>query len=204
MEGCLRFVVEVLAPCPSLFEGRGFSLGTQRLHPRIGSKRTKPDSLLASLVVTPYASVPRQERNVSDRYVLSQPSWFSGVFSALSQVQISSIKGEVKKNTSPAAGYFLALQPVRSRKDLFWPSAPETRLVARCGEAIWFFHPSGFILMVVTTPFGVRNEQAGRLSGANHGSIRDSWSIAFSGYPREHRVGSVAPVPEARRPNFTG
>jgi hypothetical protein len=30
----------------------------------------------------------------------------------LGQVLISSIKGKVKKNTSPTAGYFLAFQPL--------------------------------------------------------------------------------------------
>jgi hypothetical protein len=33
MEVCLRFVVELLALCQSLFAGRGFLSGAQQLHP---------------------------------------------------------------------------------------------------------------------------------------------------------------------------
>jgi hypothetical protein len=41
MEVCLRFVVEVLVSCQSLFKGLGFSHSTQRWPPRMGSKPTK-------------------------------------------------------------------------------------------------------------------------------------------------------------------
>jgi hypothetical protein len=47
MEVCLRFVVEMLAPCQSLFEGLGFSLGARHLYQRRGLERIKPGSLLA-------------------------------------------------------------------------------------------------------------------------------------------------------------
>ena len=40
-------------------------------------------------------------------------------------------------------------------------------------------------------------------SGANHGSIRDSWPIAFSGYPRGPRVVCETDGPRDTAPNFT-
>src|ERR1700693_1376738 len=40
-------------------------------------------------------------------------------------------------------------------------------------------------------------------SGTNHGSIRDSWPIAFSGYPRGPRVVCETDGPRDTAPNFT-
>ena len=58
-------------------------------------------------------------------------------------------------------------------------------IAERLGPVLSIFSPSGFHRLFATKP--VRSEthkQAERLSGGNHGSIRDSWPIAMSGYPR--------------------
>ena len=48
-----------------------------------------------------------------------------------------------------------------------------------------------------------RDRQAQRLSGANHGSIRGSWPMAFSGCPRGPRVVCETGCPRHAAPNFT-
>jgi hypothetical protein len=47
------------------------------------------------------------------------------------------------------------------------------------------------------------NQQAERWSDANHGSIGDSWPIAFSGCPRGPRVGCETACPRHVVPNFS-
>jgi len=44
------------------------------------------------------------------------------------------------------------------------------------------------------------DQQANRLSAANHGSIWGSWPIAFSGYPRGPRVGCETGCPKHAAP----
>jgi hypothetical protein len=49
-----------------------------------------------------------------------------------------------------------------------------------------------------------RNQQSRTWSfGVNHGSIRDSWPIAFSGYPRGPRVGCETRCPKHTKPNLS-
>src|SRR4029077_12073730 len=51
--------------------------------------------------------------------------------------------------------------------------------------------------------FQFRNEQSRTWSfGVNHGSIRDSWPIAFSGYPRGSRVSGETECPKHTPPNI--
>ena len=57
------------------------------------------------------------------------------------------------------------------------------------GPAVWFFSTSGFHRLLATKPVSSETSKAERgRFGVNHGSIRDSWPIAFSGYPRGPRV----------------
>ena len=46
-----------------------------------------------------------------------------------------------------------------------------------------------FSLPIATKPVSSETRKAERWSGANHGSMGDSWPIAFSGCPRGPRVG---------------
>ncbi len=72
-----------------------------------------------------------------------------------------------------------------------------------CGPAVWIFSPSGFHRLFATKPVSSETSKAERWSGANHGSIGDSWPIAFSGYPRGPRVGCETKCPRHILPNFS-
>jgi hypothetical protein len=72
-----------------------------------------------------------------------------------------------------------------------------------CGPAVWIFSTSGFHRLFATKPFSSETSKAERWSGANHGSIGDSWPIAFSGYPRGPRVVCETDGPRDTAPNFS-
>jgi hypothetical protein len=72
-----------------------------------------------------------------------------------------------------------------------------------CDPAVWAFSTSGFHRFFATKPVSSETSKAERWSSANHGSIGDSWSIAFSGYPRGPRVGCETECPRHILPNFT-
>jgi hypothetical protein len=97
-------------------------------------------------------------------------------------------KRSQEKNTSPLAGVFLAVQPTwLSRFVLAFRSGSSGRHY-RCVALLVFFI-SVFHRLCATKPIGSEtNKAATRLSGANHGSIGDSWPIAFSGGARRTRV----------------
>src|SRR5215471_19038561 len=56
------------------------------------------------------------------------------------------------------------------------------------GPAVWIFSASGFHRFFATKPVSSETSKAERRSNGDHGSIWDSWPIAFSGYPRGPRV----------------
>src|SRR5579864_8596525 len=56
---------------------------------------------------------------------------------------------------------------------------------------------------VATKPISSETRKAERWSGANHGSIGDSWPIAFSGYPRGPRVACETKCPRHILPNLS-
>jgi len=93
-------------------------------------------------------------------------------------------KGSQGKKTSPVAGVFLAVQPTpSSRFVLAFRSGSSGRY--QVPVALLVFSTSRFHRLCATKPIGSEtNKAATRLSGANHGSMGDSWPIAFSGYPR--------------------
>ena len=72
-----------------------------------------------------------------------------------------------------------------------------------CGPAVWIFSTSGFHRLFATKPFSSETSKAERWSGANHGSIGDSWPIAFSGYPRGPRVVCETKCPRHILPNLS-
>ena len=67
----------------------------------------------------------------------------------------------------------------------------------------WGFFYQRFPSPVATKPISSETRKAERWSGANHGSIGDSWPIAFSGCPRGPRVGSETKCPRHILPNFS-
>ena len=69
--------------------------------------------------------------------------------------------------------------------------------------AVWIFSISGFHCQFATKPCSSETSQAERWSDANHGSIGDSWPIAFSGYPRGPRVSWETTCPRHFVPNFS-
>src|SRR5713226_4331704 len=71
------------------------------------------------------------------------------------------------------------------------------------GPAVWIFSTSGFHRLFATKPVSSETSKAERWSSANHGSIGDSWPIAFSGYPRGPRVVCETDCPRHTAPNFT-
>ena len=72
-----------------------------------------------------------------------------------------------------------------------------------CGPAVWIFSTSGFHRLFATKPVSSETSKAERWSGANHGSIGDSWPIAFSGYPRGPRVVCETECPRHIVPNLS-
>src|SRR5215472_14369813 len=100
-----------------------------------------------------------------------------------------SIKGKVKRKISPIAGISLAFRPRRlSRMCL---DRPHHSL----GSWAWA-REVGVSLVAVVIAYGRRSlfsSETSKQNGAqewlgDHGSIWDSWPIAFSGYPRGPRV----------------
>ena len=57
-----------------------------------------------------------------------------------------------------------------------------------CHPAVWVFSTSGFHRFFAAKPVSSETSKAERWLSGNHGSIWDSWPIAFSGYPRGPRV----------------
>ncbi len=103
-------------------------------------------------------------------------------------------RGKSRKNTSPAAGVFLASQPRERARVL----TSRTRSRCQASYSIWVrYH----LMACRTKPIGSETRKAERWSGANHSSIGDSWPMAFSGYPRGHKVSSRDLVLQAPQPN---
>jgi len=71
-----------------------------------------------------------------------------------------------------------------------------------CDPVVWVFTVSGFHRFFTTKPFSSETSKAERRSSGDHSSIRDSWPIAFSGYPRGPRVGCETRCPKHAAPNL--
>ena len=104
------------------------------------------------------------------------------------RVLVSSIKGEVKKKHISFGWKFSCFAAHVIERDLFCSSAPCARLRGNATPWFGFSLPAVFIAswrrsLSVPKPTKQNGGQVG-----DHSSIRDSWPIAFSGYPRGPRV----------------
>src|SRR5439155_12868687 len=94
---------------------------------------------------------------------------------------MSSIKRDVKKKVLPR---------------------PESRFVSRDPAHFPSASLQGFCLLILISfsatggnSIELRERQASVVDGVNHGSIRGSWPMAISGYPRGHNVKWVTRCP---------
>ena len=76
-------------------------------------------------------------------------------------------------------------------------------VAGRSGAGIVIFITSGFHRFFATKPVSSETIKADRWSSGDHGSIWDSWPIAFSGYPRGPRVRSETRCPRHSAPNIS-
>ena len=67
----------------------------------------------------------------------------------------------------------------------------------------WGFFYQRFSSPIATKPSVLKPAKQERWSGANHGSIGDSWPIAFSGCPRGPRVDCETRCPKHTAPNLS-
>src|SRR5215471_3807479 len=101
---------------------------------------------------------------------------------------VCSIKGEVKKKHFCEGRSFSCFTAHLSEQDRFRPAAPCARLLGMVARQLRFSLSAVFIAcsqrsLTVPKPTKQNDGQVG-----DHGSIGDSWPIAFSGYPRGPRV----------------
>jgi hypothetical protein len=67
-----------------------------------------------------------------------------------------------------------------------------------CDPVVWVFSTSGFHRFLATKPVSSETSKAETVvKFGDHGSIGDSWPIAFSGHPRGPRVKSETTCPRA-------
>ena len=80
--------------------------------------------------------------------------------------------------------FFLLLSPLNGAGSVL-TARTRCSVTGRSGPAIWGSSPSGFHRMFATKPVSFRNQQSRTsVTSGDHSSIRDSWPIAFYGYPR--------------------
>jgi hypothetical protein len=75
-------------------------------------------------------------------------------------------------------------------------------VVGHCDPSVWVSSTSGFHCLSATKPVSSETSKAERRSSGDHSSIRDSWPIAFSGYPRGPRVGCETGCPKHAASNL--
>ncbi len=71
------------------------------------------------------------------------------------------------------------------------------------GPAFWVSSTSGFHCLIATKPVSSETSKPERRSNGDHSSIWDSWSMAFSGYPRGPRVLMRLRARGTQSPNLT-
>ena len=76
-------------------------------------------------------------------------------------------------------------------------------VAGRCRPGGWGFLYQRFSSTVRDEASQFGNQQSRTVVSANHGSIGDSWPIAFSGYPRGPRVGCETRCPRHTAPNLS-
>jgi hypothetical protein len=92
------------------------------------------------------------------------------------------------------ARVFLPSQPTRSSESCSKLPRHGLGCWAVCRRRLRFLLPAVH-RMFATKPASSETSKAETVVSANHGSIGDSWPIAFSGYPRGPRVGCEAECP---------
>jgi len=101
---------------------------------------------------------------------------------------MSSIKRDVKKK----------LLPRPDGEGLVSRSSPLT--FGFVGEAWFVVHAHKIPQRMVAMPSSSKERQAGLVLKGNHSSIRGSWPMAISGYPRGHSVKCVTRCRSTRGP----
>jgi hypothetical protein len=97
--------------------------------------------------------------------------------------------------------FFLLLSPLdRARSVLTFRAM--CSVAGHSGPAVWVSAASGFHCLFATKPFSSETSKAEPRSSGDHSSIRDSWPMAFSGYPRGPRVGWETRCPKHTAPNL--
>ena len=96
---------------------------------------------------------------------------------------------------------FLLLSPLDGAGSVL-TARTRCSVAGQCGPAVGVFSASGFHRFLATKPVCSETNKAERRSSGDHSSIRDSWPMAFSGYPRGPRVGCETWCPKHAAPNL--
>ena len=100
-----------------------------------------------------------------------------------------------EKTRPPRLEFFLLLSPHdRARSVLTY------RAMRSVADGV--FSTGGFHRFLATKPVRSKPTKRNVVQFGDHGSIRDSWPIAFSGYPRGPRVGCETVCPRHTAPNL--
>jgi hypothetical protein len=110
--------------------------------------------------------------------------------------------GSQEKTLLRRPEFFLLPSPGDRARAVLTFRAIDSACGARWPSDLGFFYQR-FSSPVATKPISSETRKAERWSGANHGSIGDSWPMAFSGCPRGPRVGWETRCPRRTVPNFT-
>src|SRR5881409_2515578 len=94
-----------------------------------------------------------------------------------------SIEGEVKRKYLSHRWSFSCFQPHVLEQRRFRPALPFAQTLNMSAQRIRLFLSAVFIASFATKPVRSETHKQNGFSG-NHSSIRDSWPIAISGYPR--------------------
>src|ERR1700683_860642 len=97
---------------------------------------------------------------------------------------------------------FLLLSPIDGASSVL-TGRTMCSVAGHFGPAIGGSSPSGFHCLFATKPVSSETSKAEPRSIGDHSSIRDSWPIAFSGYPRGPRVGCETRCPKHAAPNLS-
>jgi hypothetical protein len=110
--------------------------------------------------------------------------------------------GSQEKTHLPRPEFFLLPSPRDQARSVLSGRAMDSG-AGHCSPVVWVSSTSGFHRLFATKPVSSETSKAERWSGANHGSIGDSWPIAFSGCPRGSRVTCETQCPRRIWPNLS-
>ena len=110
-------------------------------------------------------------------------------------------KGGSQEKTLLLRPEFFLLPSPRERARVLTNRTMVSACRTQCPSDLGFFYQR-FSSPIATKPISSETRKAERWSGANHGSIGDSWPMAFSGCPRGPRVGCETRCPRRTVPNL--